>query len=98
LADTTAILLANHLIEPEEMLVLRLVSAWLHQVRVPSGLGWRRRADYGALLSGQSRGSRGWLTPLGTSDRASGGDRAMRGLAGLRQHFGRLHQLPRWRW
>jgi hypothetical protein len=38
LVDTAGTLLAHHLIEPEELLILRLVASWLQQVRVAFGL------------------------------------------------------------
>jgi hypothetical protein len=65
LVDTAGILLAHHMIEPEEMLVLRLLASWLHQVCVAFALS---RASPGglwaAVLTGQRDPPPIWWTPM----------------------------------
>jgi hypothetical protein len=78
LVDTAGILLANHLIEPEEMLVLRLLAVWLRQVQIAFRLkGNSTGGLWGAILSGQRGGSKGWTFPIGANDPSNIGNHAM---------------------
>ena len=93
LVDTAGILLAHHLIETEELLILRLVASWLHQVRVAFGLPAGSPGGLWAAITTGQRGG-GWAATLSATSKG-GGDRALFRLAELYAHFAGLAQLDR---
>jgi len=93
LVDTAGILLAHHLIEPEELLLLRLVASWLHQVHVAFGLPAGSPGGLWAAITTGQRGG-GWAATLLPTSKG-GGDRALFRLAELYAHFAELGQLER---
>jgi hypothetical protein len=93
LVDTAGILLAHHLIEPEELLILRLVASWLRQLRVAFGLPAGSPGGLWAAITTGQRGG-GWAATLSAISKG-GGDRALFRLAELYEHFAELGQLER---
>jgi hypothetical protein len=84
LVDISGILLAHDLITPEEMVVLRLLSDWLRQVRIAFGLKLGSPGGlWEAITSGTGLGSAAMPAP-------TGGDRALFRLIELHAHFDAL--------
>jgi hypothetical protein len=86
LRDVPGILCAHHLIEPDELLILRLLASWLRQV----GTAFRLKDNsagglWAAILSGH-HGSPIWGMPIGSGDLSNIGNRAM-------FRLGQLHAL-----
>jgi hypothetical protein len=80
LVDVAGILLAHHLIEPDEWGALRLLASWLGQFRRGFGL---REASVNGLWSALTSGVRGGaVQPTG-----AGGDRALFRLVELHAYF-----------
>jgi hypothetical protein len=87
LIDVIGILAANEIIVDEELIVLRMLADWLHQLRVALGLRQASRGGlWAAITSGPGIGTIIMPAP-------PGGDRALFRLGELFEHFTEIDQL-----
>jgi hypothetical protein len=93
LVDYAAILLAHHLIDQEQHVMLATVATWLDRVRQTRDLSSTSVGGlWGAILSGQG-GARKWTVPITSPDRRTGGDMAWFRVCQIRNGFAQLRQL-----
>jgi hypothetical protein len=93
LTDYPAILLAHHLIDVEQHMMLATVATWLDRIRRARELSSTSVGGlWGAILSGQG-GARKWSVPITDRRSRTAGDLAWFRVCQIRNGFAQLRQL-----